>query len=143
MSAQGLETIDNAAHTTHEWIGELAGRLDWTSKRNTLRLLRVTMHQIRDHLHVNEMAQFSAQLPLLIRGMFFEGWVPKQTPNKERHIEEFVHAIEEHVGNVEEYRGPEDITHVFHLLNAHVSEGEISDVRSNLPRDIRDFWPRP
>lgn len=143
MSAQGLEIIDHAAQTTHEWVGELAGRLDWVSKRSALRLLRVTMHQIRDHLQIEEMAQFSAQLPLLIRGMFFEGWVPKRTPVKDRSAETFVKMIEEQLGDTDDYRGREDIAYVFLLLNARISQGEIEDVRASLPAGIRDFWPLP
>lgn len=143
MSSQGLEVIDHAAQTTHEWASELAGRLDWTSKRSALRLLRVTMHEIRDHLQVDELAQFSAQLPLLIRGMLFEGWVPKRTPSKDRNADAFVKSIEEQLGKTEEYRGPEDISYVFLMLNAHLSEGEIEDVRANLPEAIRAYWPMP
>ena len=143
MSAQGLEVIDLAAQTAHEWVNELAGRLDWVSKRSALRLFRVTMHQIRDHLLLDEVAQFSAQLPLLIRGMFFEGWVPKRTPVKERHAKTFVQAIEAQLADTDDYRGQEDITYVFHLLNAHLSAGEIEDVRASLPSEIRDFWPSP
>ena len=143
MSAQGLEIIDHASQTTHEWVSELAGRLDWTSKRSALRLLRVTLHQIRDRLMVDELAQFSAQLPLLIRGMFFEGWVPKRTPLKDRSGETFIKSIESQFAGADEYRGSEDISYVFLLLNAHLSEGEIEDVRASLPADIKGFWPPP
>lgn len=143
MSAQGLEIIDHAAQTTHEWVGELAGRLDWKSKRSVLRLLRVTMHQIRDHLQTNELAQFSAQLPLLIRGMLFEGWVPKRTPMKDRSAETFVKTVEAQIGRTDDYRGPEDIKYVFLLLNAHLSVGEVEDVRAGLPSSIRELWPAP
>lgn len=143
MSAQGLEVIDSSVQVTHEWINELAGRLDWSSKRSALRLLRTTMQHLRDHLLTNEMAQFSAQLPLLIRGIFFEGWVPKRTPIKERTAKEFIDAIETHMGQTEEYRGPEDIRRVFDLLNARLSTGEIEDVRASLPSAIRGLWPAP
>tara|TARA_R110002094_G_scaffold89971_8_gene92656 strand:- start:147 stop:578 length:432 start_codon:yes stop_codon:yes gene_type:complete len=143
MTAQGLEVIDHTVHMTHEWINELAGRLDWRSKRSTLRLLRATLQQVRDHLLPDELAQFSAQLPLLIRGMFFEGWVPKRTPLKERRAEEFVEAIETRLGDAQEYRGPQDIRCVFDLLNARLSIGEIEDVRASLPEAIRALWTAP
>ena len=143
MSSQGLETIENSAQTAHEWVNELAGRLDWTSKRSAMRFLRVTLHLVRDHLLIDEMAQFSAQLPLLIRGMFFEGWVPKRTPLKDRSAKGFLATIESQVGDTDEYRGSEDVKYVFELLNAHVSAGEIEDVRASLPSDIRAFWPAP
>ncbi|WP_294606572.1 DUF2267 domain-containing protein [Roseovarius sp.] len=143
MSNQGLEVIDHTVHLTHEWINDLSERLGWSSKSSTLRMLRTGLHQIRDHLGVNEVAQFSAQLPLLLRGMFFEGWVPKNTPLKERHAAQFIAAIEEQVGQVTEYRGAEDITAVFHLLNARISRGEIEGVRATLTKEIRALWPAP
>lgn len=143
MSAQGLEVIDHTVQVTHEWVNELASRLGWSSKRSTLRLLRLTLHRVRDHLLVNELAQFSAQLPLLMRGMMFEGWVPKQTPIKDRNAEEFKNAITTQMGRTEEYQGPEDIRCVFDLLNTRLTAGEVEDVRANLPVAIRAFWAAP
>ena len=143
MSSQGLEVIDHTAHTTHEWINELAGRLDWSSKRNALRILRTTLQRVRDNLQIDECAQLSAQLPLLIRGMYFEGWVPKKTPIKDRSPDEFVASIEAKMAGVAEYRGTEDIACVFKLLNARLSAGEVQDVRACLPVAVRDLWPAP
>lgn len=143
MSAQGLEVIDHTVHLTHEWINELAGRLDWTSSRDVLLLMRSTLHAIRDHLRVDESAQFSAQLPLLIRGMYFENWVPKMTPIKERKLTAFVSRIEDLVSDIIEYRGAADIQVVLKMLNARISQGEVEDIRANLPAEIRDFWPAP
>ncbi|MGC1505349.1 MAG: DUF2267 domain-containing protein [Sulfitobacter sp.] len=143
MTAQGLEVIDHSVHLTHEWINELAERLDWSSKRSALRLLRITLRHVRDHLVVDELAQVSAQLPLLIRGFFFEGWVPKQTPIKERNAQDFIAFITEHMGEAEEYRGRDDIKCVFDLLNNRLSRGEVEDLRATLPTPIRDLWPAP
>jgi len=141
MSAKGLEVIDHTVQQTHEWVNELTERLDWASHREALRLLRVTLHMLRDHLKLDESAQFAAQLPLLIRGMYYEGWVPKNTPVKQRHAAEFVAAIETQVGDVLDYRGPEDITTVFRLLNVKISREKVADVRSSLPGEIRALWP--
>ncbi len=143
MSAQGLEVIDHTVSLTHEWINELCGRLDWSSQRSGLRLLRVSLQHLRDHMRVDELAQFSAQLPLLIRSMMFEGWVPKNTPIKERKAADFLNAISQQMTTAEEFRGDADIRCVFELLNARISAGEIEDIRSNLPADIRELWPAP
>ena len=143
MSAQGLEVIEHTVHLTHEWVNDLTGRLGYTSRRSALRLMRVVLHRIRDHLQVNEVAQLSAQLPILIRGFFFEGWVPKRTPIKERKIEDFVAFVHIQMDRAEEYRGKDDIACVFDLLNARISRGEVEDLRSNLPADLRGIWPAP
>ena len=143
MSAQGLEVIDHTVQLTHEWINELAERLEWSSARDTLSLLRTTLHAVRDHLSIDETAQFSAQFPLLIRGFYYEGWTPKDTPIKQRHADPFISEIETQVGDVLDYRGVEDIQTVFKLINARISRGEVEDVRACLPEEIRQLWPAP
>ncbi len=143
MSAQGLEVIDHTVQLTHEWINELKDRLDWTSARDALRMLRTTLHAIRDHLDTGESAHLAAQLPLLIRGMYYEGWMPKSTPIHSRKAKDFIATIEASVGDVLDYRGPEDIEAVFRVINNKISRGEVMDIRSNLPQDIRALWPEP
>ena len=143
MTAQGLDVIDHSVHLTHEWINELAARLGWSSKRSTLRLMRITLHRIRDHLQVDEVAQVSAQLPIMVRGFFFEGWVPKHTPIRERHASDFIAFIAGQMSDAEEFRGQDDLKCVFDLLNARISRGEVEDIRANLPAALRDMWPAP
>ena len=73
MSAQGLEMIDHTVQETHEWLNDLAEQLGWPDKRQVLHLLRVTLAEIRDCLPHDEAAHLSAQLPVLIRGIYYEG----------------------------------------------------------------------
>lgn len=141
MSAQGLEVIDQTVQLTHEWINELRGRLDWDSSRDAARLLRVTLTLLRDHLQHEEVAQWSAQMPLLIRGMFFEGWQPARTPLRDKRAAYFVAAIEAQLREVRDWRGREDILTVCRPLDHRISEGEIREVKAGLPQAIRDLWP--
>ena len=138
-----IHVFERTTHEAHEWVNDLAGRSGWTNEREVLRLLRTVLVNIRDHLPVNEMAQFSAQLPTILRGMYFEGWQPKKTPVKQRHATEFVAQIEEKIGDVLDYRGEDDIAAVFKTINAHISRGEVEDVRACLPQQLRDLWPAP
>ena len=141
MSAKGLEVIDHTVQLTHEWVNELAARLGWSSPKDALRLLRATLVEVRDRLGHEEIANFAAQLPLLIRGAYYEGWKPSATPVKDRHLDSFLGAIESKVGAMAEYRGAEDVVAVFKLLNARISQGEIDDIRASLPEGIRNLWP--
>ena len=141
MSKQGLEVIDHTVQLTHEWINELSERLDWSNHRGVFHLFRLTLTSLRDLLSHNEAAQLSAQLPILIRGVFYEGWRPSDTPLKDRSKSAFIERIEAKLQEYPEYRGEQDIYTVFKLLNARISEGEIKDVRYSLPASIRDHWP--
>lgn len=138
-----IHVFERTTHEAHEWVNDLAGRTGWRNEREVLRLLRSVLVRVRDHLPVNEMAQFSAQLPLILRGMFFEGWQPKASLLRERHAADFIAAIEERIGEVTEYQGAADIKAVFNVINAHISRGEVEDVRACLPQELRDLWPAP
>ena len=54
---------------------------------------RPVLHTLRDRLTVEEAAHLSAQLPLLIRVIYFEGWHPAHKPTKERFKEQFLDQI--------------------------------------------------
>lgn len=141
MSSKGLEVIDHSAQLTHEWINELAERLDWLDRKQVLQLLRLVLTGIRDHLPTNESAGFAAQLPILLRGMYYEGWRPAATPDADRSKEGFVGRIEKHFTMELDFNGEDDIATVMRFLNGKVTPGEISDVRNALPPQIRGLWP--
>ncbi len=143
MSSQGLQVIDHTVQLTHEWINELTERLGWTSKRSALHLMRSVLHLIRDRLSHEELAHFSAQLPILVRGMMFEGWTPANPPRTGRNMEAITSEIAESFKEDEEYRGIDDVRYVFDLLNNRISRGEVEDVRANLPEALRELWRSP
>ena len=71
MSAVGLESIEHTVQLTHIWINDLDARLGWENKHRSYRLLRTVLQAIRDWLKVEEAAKFGAQLPELLRGVYY------------------------------------------------------------------------
>ena len=61
----------------------------------------------------------------------------------ERHAEEFIAAVEKQVGDVLDYQGLPDVKAVFNVINAHISRGEVEDVRACLPKELQELWPEP
>ena len=141
MSVTGLDVFDTTLHKTNNWLNELMQLLGWQDKHKAYLALRATLHALRDRLTVEEVAQLGAQLPMLIRGFYYEGWDPTGKPLKVRHKEEFLARIEE------QFRGdnridPEQVARaVFTVLADRVTEGEIEDVKHILPAEIQDLWP--
>jgi len=141
MSAQGLEVIDETVQHTHEWLNELAANIESPDRRRALRLLRAGLHAVRDHLAHAEAAHLSAQLPVPIRGFYWEGWRPANTPTRERGRDAFLAAVR---ANYEPRPGrtiEADLQAMLRLLNHRISSGEIEDVRRCLPEDLRAIWP--
>ena len=141
MSAVGLESIDHTVQLTHIWINDLDARLGWENKHRSYRLLRTVLQAVRDWLPVNEAAGFGAQLPELIRGIYYEHWRPAATPVKQRHRADFVARIDSAFKTDPLLFTADAITAVFELLSEKVAAGEIEKVRHALPADIRALWP--
>jgi len=141
MSAVGLEGIDQAVQQAHVWINDLDKRLGWDNKPRAYRLLKAVLHALRDHLQVNEAVQLGAQLPTLIRGVYYEQWRPAATPVKERHVEEFIVRVDRAFTQDPMADTSEAVTQVFEMLSERVSAGEIADVRQSLPAALRALWP--
>ena len=98
------------------------------------------LHTLRDRLSVDEAAQLSAQLPLLVRGAFFEGWHPAHKPNKDRTQDEFVAHVSESFALDSSDTHPRKITRaVLSVLEKHISDGETLSLKSILPSGIREL----
>lgn len=141
MSMTGLEVFDTTVHKTNSWLNDLMQILRWPDKHDIYRALRTTLHALRDRLTVTEAAHLGAQLPMLIRGFYYEGWDPVNKPLKERHREQFLAHIDEQFKD-DDRIDPEVVARaVFFVLAHRVSDGEIEDIKHVLPKELRDLWP--
>jgi uncharacterized protein (DUF2267 family) len=141
MSATGLDVFDRTIHKTSEWLNALMESLGLQTKQQAYSALRATLHALRDRLTPEEVVQLGAQLPMLIRGSYYEGWIPAGKPVKERHQEQFLARIAQEL-RAAGPNDPERIARgVFTLLANRISAGEIDDVKHVLPGDIRHLWP--
>jgi uncharacterized protein (DUF2267 family) len=137
----GIESLDHTVHVTHAWISELDERLGWDNRRRSYRLLRAVLHALRDWLQVNEAVDLGAQLPTLLRGIYYEQWRPSETPTKPRRLADFLGRIENEFKRDPLIVPEEAVGIAFGFLSSKISAGEIADVRHALPADIRALWP--
>jgi uncharacterized protein (DUF2267 family) len=140
MSAAALDVFETTVQKTNRWLNELMLILAWNDKHKTYLALRAVLHALRDRLTVEEVAQLGSQLPMLIRGFYYEGWDPTGKPSKLRHKEQFLAWIEEELSDDERGNAERIARAVFALLAKCISKGEIDDVRATLPIEIRDLW---
>lgn len=140
MSAVGLESIEHTVHVTHTWINELDELLGWSNKSRSYRLLRSVLQALRDWLPVNEAADFAAQLPNLLRGVYYEQWPPATTPVKPRSKSDFLGRID-HAFVGDPILHTEDAVRItFRFLSTKIAAGEIADIKHALPADLRALW---
>ena len=142
MTATGLAVFDRTIQTTNIWLDELMREMHWEDRQTAYQGLRAVLHTLRDRLTIDEASDLAAQLPLMVRGIFYEGWHPANKPLKVRSRDEFLQQVADRFE-----RDPMDVERLtracFKVLGEHVTAGEIQDVRSSLPAPIRQLWPEP
>jgi uncharacterized protein (DUF2267 family) len=141
MSRTEVAPFEHAVQTSNAWINDLMEKLDWDDRHRAYKALRVVLHTLRDRLPLQEVVDLGAQLPMLIRGLYYEGWKPGAPTVKMRKREEFLIPVEEAFRDEPDIRPEEVAWGVFRLLASHVSKGEIDDVLQTLQTDLRTLWP--
>ncbi len=140
MTQTSLAAFDSTLQTTNIWLNDVLERLGWQDHHRAYHALRAVLHALRDRLPVDQAAALAAQLPMLVRGFYYEGWHPHGKPVKERHKEEFLAHV------AADFRDDPDVDPervaraVFQVLSKHVTGGEIEGVKRSLPTEIRSLW---
>ena len=128
-------------------LDELAEELGFSQDRDLAgRILRSVLHALRDRLTIQESFQLMAQLPMIIKGLYVEGWKYSNEKPKIRTIGDFIHrvihydqpAAHHDISTVKD--GENAIKSVFKVLKNHVSKGEIEDIKAVIPKELHGLW---
>jgi uncharacterized protein (DUF2267 family) len=139
MSMTGVRTFDESLETTKQWLQGVQEQMGLDDEQRAFRVMRAVLQVLRDRLTVVEAAQFAAQLPMLLQGVYYHGWTPTGKPLKIRSRQEFLDRVAE--GLLREHDPEEACRTVFGVLQEKMTGGEIEDVKRILPEAIRDLWP--
>jgi len=141
MSNTGLAVFDDTLQKTNIWLNEI-GEVIGPDRHRSYQALRAVLHCLRDRLTVDEAAHLSAQLPMLVRGIYYEGYRPAGKPATIRSRDEFLAHIARYLENVRPIDPADAARAVFRTLQHHCDPGEIRDVLQSLPAEIRTLWPQ-
>jgi uncharacterized protein (DUF2267 family) len=138
-----IAAFESTYQKSQEWLRDLTDIGDFADEAQAYSALRCVLQALRDRLGVDEAAHLAAQLPLLIRGIFFEGWKPSKTPATDIKTEDdFLQAVQAHnAGGAGNFNVPMAVRAVFELLDRKITNGEIEDVKGVLPEKLRRLWP--
>jgi uncharacterized protein (DUF2267 family) len=142
MATTGLEVFDKTLHTTNLWLDEINAEIG-PDRHLAWHVLGAVLRSIRDEMQVEQSAHFAAQLPLLIRGAYFDQYRPAAQPAAARSHDDFIARIQQDMDGSRPVNVQQAATAVMRTLNRHVTEGQVRKVRDALPRGVRAMWPEP
>jgi len=136
----GVTNLDNSVDSTNIWLNDTLEQLQWQSKISAYQALRGTLHALRDRLPPEEAVQLAAQLPLLLKGMYFDGWKPVDKPEKYKK-EEFARRVHEQFDLDPDLDVGRIIEGVLRVMYRHMSKGQLENIAGNLPKEMWGWFP--
>ncbi|GII87864.1 hypothetical protein Ssi03_58540 [Sphaerisporangium siamense] len=142
MADTGYSSFNTTVDKTNHLLKQIEQAYGWPKERRnqSYAAARAVLHTLRDRLTVEEAAQLGAQLPMLVRGLYYEGWDPSAVPAKmdrrkflARVRKEFPYEVK---GGTEQL-----VATVLTALRAYIADGEWEDVKASMPRDLADVLP--
>jgi len=141
MQTSDLNALDKAIQHTNEWLERLMEIGSFSSRENAWIALRGVLWTLRDRLDPGEACHIASHMPLLVRGMYYEGFKPTGERDTARTPQKFKQSVIEHlpVPNPAQVTFDIDaaITAVLKLVDEKIDKGEVEQVREMLPKDVR------
>ena len=137
MKASDIHTLDHAPQVAAEWLSELCQELDWTDRHRAYRLLRETLHALRDSLPVGQVADLAFHMPILIRGLYYENWEPAALPAHPRDQGTLLDRVAARVDRAPDADTERAIAAVVVLLRRRLSVDEAAGVSGRPPERRR------
>ncbi len=137
----GLDTFDKTVQESNLWLKDVMERLDTNDRHHAYSTLRAVLHALRDRIGPENAAHLGAQLPMLLRGLFYEGWDPTGKPTKERHETAFLAHIARELPRADESEVEQGVHVVLDVLSKHIDRGAAVKLAGTFPKELRQFWP--
>jgi uncharacterized protein (DUF2267 family) len=139
MSATGLDVFDKTLQTTHVWLDELMEEIG-PDRQVAWHVLGAVLRAVRDRIPIELAAHLGAQLPILIRGAYYDQWQPAGKPERVRSLDEFLSRIGQELAMTRPVNVRDATQAVLQILSRHVNRGQIEKVRNSLPEELRNIW---
>ncbi|MBL8551607.1 MAG: DUF2267 domain-containing protein [Hyphomonadaceae bacterium] len=139
----GLAVFDATVQETNLWLKDIAAHLGGSERQEAYAALRAVLHALRDRLPAQSAVSFAAQLPMLIRGIYFEGWTLPEKPMRARTVQEFADEVRMSLPPRFQFDPALCSRAVFAAATKFTSGDEAHKVMASLPEPLRELWPRP
>ena len=140
-----LPILENNIHQAMDWIYAIEEACHWNeeNQKKAFAVLRAVLHELRNLLPLEQAAHLSAQLPLIIRGIFFENWHPHFVVIQEIKKEDFLTSITEALYPYQNIDAEGTVRSVLHVLGEKLPAGTLEDILKNMPKEIQELYASP
>jgi uncharacterized protein (DUF2267 family) len=140
MPSTGLAVFDKTLQTTNTWLDEIMATVG-PDRQVAWHTLGVVLRAVRDRIPPPLAAHLGAELPLLVRGAYYDQYRPDSAPNRVRDLESFLAHVSEGLSDIRPVNPKDAVTSVLGVLSGHLPRGQCEKVRDALPDALKTLWP--
>ncbi|MFN3655899.1 MAG: DUF2267 domain-containing protein [Pseudolabrys sp.] len=134
------QAIEAALRPAEEWIDDVFQRLGWRDRERAYVALMATLHALRDQVSEKEAVYLGAQLPVLLRGFYYEGWHPGVHPSG-RSRSAFLGQIHDTLHRDPGIDAEQVARAVLAMLAARLPPAEVEEAKAATPAALHNLWP--
>jgi len=140
MSTTGLPVFDTTVQETNLWLKAIMEGLHTDDRHLAYVALRATLHALRDRLGPENAVHLAAQLPMLVRGLYYEGWRLAASQSKERTRADFLEHLRSELPRGAAIDANVAARAVFGVMWEKLDLGEVGKVIDRLPPELKELW---
>jgi uncharacterized protein (DUF2267 family) len=140
MSTTGLPVFDTTVQETNLWLKAIMEGLHTDDRHLAYIALRATLHALRDRIGPENAVHLAAQLPMLVRGLYYEGWRLAASQSKERTRADFLEHVRSELPRGSAIDPNVAARAVFAVMWEKLDLGEVGKVIDRLPPELKELW---
>lgn len=140
LPREHVHVFETTIQKTNEILKAIEECFGWKDRNKAYLALRSALHTLRDRLPAEAAAAFGAQLPMLVRGFYYEGWKPALVPIKMNKAE-FFGDFERQIDPMSFEQDTEEVIKgIIEIIGSHIDPSEIMKIKKLMPKDIQEIF---
>lgn len=140
MTTTGIEVFDRTVQITNVWLTEIMDDLG-PDRQVAWHALGAVLRATRDRLPVDLSAHLGSQLPLIMRGAYYDQFQPASQPRVSRSVDDFLARVQDDLRFSRPVNCKDAARSVFKVMAHHLDPGQTCKVWHALPEEVRELWP--
>ena len=139
--------LQSTPSSSFDWLDQVAARFNG-ERNDAYCALRAVLTTLRDALPVESAVALAIRIPLLIRGVFFDGYEPARPPIRLNDVDAFVGEVERRLQAKVSSRLTDmtaidaevAVDAVIAVLAGHLDPATAATIRKSLPASVQSRW---